>query len=292
MRIFITGAEGQLGTELVELCRRKEEERRRDPIVLAACARARCDVTRRDSVMATICDFEPDVVFHTAAWTAVDACEADPDRAHGVNALGTRNVAEACRSVGAHLVYVSTDYVFDGTATRPYSEWDAPAPLSVYGKSKLAGEHEVPDGSTVVRTAWLVGRFGSNIVLTVLRLAREGAFPLRFVDDQRGSPTVASDLAAKVLELGIARRDGLFHVTNRGDATWFSFVSEVIASAGIDRGVVEPIATSALDPPRPAPRPAYSVLDNAALRLGREELLPPWEESVGRLVREIVGTGG
>lgn len=292
MRLLLTGAGGQLGRELSALCHSKAADRRRDPLVLAALRRGECDVSKRDAVMAAVCAFEPDVVFHTAAWTAVDACEADPARAHACNALGTRHVAEACALTGAHLVYLSTDYVFDGRAGRAYNEWDTPNPLSVYGASKLAGESEVPPGSTVVRTAWLVSPYGSNVVLTVLRLLREGKLPLRFVDDQHGSPTVAADLAKKVLELGLARRSGLFHVTNQGEASWFSFVREILRNAGGDPAGVEPIATSELEPPRAAPRPAFSVLDNAALRLGGEALLPAWEESLEALVHQLVGDGG
>ena len=154
------------------------------------------DISDRDAVLAAIGTVEPDVVIHPAAWTAVDACESDPDRAYRVNCLGTRYVAEAARPVGAHLCYLSTDYVFDGTSPRPYVEWDDPNPLSVYGRSKLGGERELDPGHTIVRTAWVNGRTGANMVKTVLRLAAEGG-RLRFVDDQRGSPTSAADLAAR-----------------------------------------------------------------------------------------------
>lgn len=225
----------------------------------------------------------PDVVVHAAAWTAVDACEGDPDRALRVNALGTRNVAEAAGMVGAHLVYLSTDYVFDGTSDHPYVEWDEPHPLSVYGRSKLGGERECPPDATIVRTSWVCGFSGSNMVKTVLRLAA-GDGPLRFVDDQRGTPTFTADLAAAIVTLGLDRRPGTYHVTNAGSTTWFGLVQAVLKAAGYDAGRVEPISTAELDPPRPAPRPANSVLDNAALRLGGLPLLPEWQDGTARLV--------
>jgi dTDP-4-dehydrorhamnose reductase len=226
------------------------------------------------------------VVVHTASWTAVDACEMDPDRAFQVNALGTRHVAEAAWRTGAHLVYVSTDYVFDGTAHRPYVEWDEPCPLSVYGRSKLGGERECPPGTTIVRTSWVCGARGANMVKTALRLAA-GEGELRFVDDQRGSPTFTADLAAAVVTLALDRRPGVYHVTNQGTTTWFGFVRAVLESAGHDAGRVVPIVTADLDPPRPAPRPVNSVLDNAALRLDGLPLLPHWTDALARLLAAL-----
>lgn len=287
MRVLVTGAGGQLGSELVRLLAEADEGRVRDHIDVVAADRGRLDVSDREQVLAAICHFEPDVVFHPAAWTAVDACEEDPERAFLVNSLGTRNVAEGARRVGAHVVYLSTDYVFDGSLDRPYVEWDLPNPLSVYGRSKLGGERELDSSSTIVRTAWVVGSTGANMAKTVLKLARDTEGELRFVEDQRGSPTVAADLASKVIELGLARRPGCFHVTNQGETTWFGFAQEVLRAAGLDPARVQPIKTSELQPARPAPRPANSVLDNAALRLGGDSLLPEWRESVERLVAEL-----
>lgn len=287
MRILVTGARGQVGSEVVQVLGRLAEDRRRDQIEVLAAGHDRLDVARRDEVLAAIAGSRPDLVIHPAAWTAVDACEADPARALAVNALGTRHVAEGARLVGAHVVYLSTDYVFDGRSPRPYDEWDEPNPLSVYGRSKLGGERELDRSATIVRTAWVVGRTGANMAKTVLRLAAASDGPLRFVDDQRGCPTVASDLAERVVALGLARRPGTFHVTNQGETTWYGFARAVLAASGHDPARVEPISTAELDPPRPAPRPANSVLDNAALRLTGEPLLPHWEESVARLVHEL-----
>jgi len=289
MRVLVTGARGQLGTEVVaELERRSAERTKSRGFEVVASDLPELDVTDRDAVMSSIAGHAPALVIHLAAYTAVDACETERDLAWSVNALGTRHVVEAARLVGAHVTYVSTDYVFDGTLDRPYTEWDEPNPLSLYGRSKLAGERELPPDGLVVRTSWLVGRHGSNMVKTVLRLMNSDA-PLRFVADQRGSPTVAHDLARMLVSLCLERRSGLFHVTNQGTTSWFGFACAVVEAAGGDSSRVEPIATGDLVPARAAPRPQNSVLDNAALRLSGMALLPDWRASVGALVAELTG---
>lgn len=246
------------------------------------------DVADRTAVREACHALRPDLVLHAGAYTAVDACESDSETAYAVNALGTRNIAEGAVDVGAHLVYISTDYVFDGTLDRPYVEWDEPHPMSIYGKSKLGGEIEATSvcgaAATVVRTAWVSGAHGANMVKTVLRLAGAGASPLRFVDDQVGCPTFTADLARAVVRLALDRRPGTFHVTNQGETSWFGFARAALATAGLDPERVEPIATIDLDPPRAAPRPANSRLDNTALRLSGIPLLPEWTEALGRLV--------
>lgn len=284
LRILVTGAAGQLGTDVVRLARADGRHE------VFAATRADLDVGDRDAVMAAIVGAAPEVVVHAAAWTAVDACESGRDRAWRVNAFGCRNVAEAVRSTGAHLVSVSTDYVFDGTSPDAYVEWDRTNPLSVYGASKRAGELEVMalvPGATVVRTSWVCGPHGSNMVKTVLRLAA-GDGPMRFVDDQKGCPTFTDDLAAMILRLGSARRPGVFHVTNQGPTTWYRFARDVLSAAGIDPGRVEAIRTADLDPPRPAPRPANSVLDNACLRMSGIELLADHHEALERTVKGLL----
>ncbi|HWH34809.1 MAG TPA: dTDP-4-dehydrorhamnose reductase [Acidimicrobiales bacterium] len=283
MRVLVTGAEGQVGHELVGAFEAAGHE-------VVGTAYRTLDVAARDAVLAAITTVAPDAVVNAAAWTAVDACEADPDRAFAVNALGVRHVVEAARLVGAHLCHFSTDYVFSGDKQGPYHEWDEPDPRSVYGRSKLAGERELAPGSTLVRTSWVCGRVGANLVKTVLRLAGEHD-QLAFVDDQHGCLTVASDLAATVCHLVVGRRPGTFHVTNQGATTWYEVAAAVLAAAGLDPGRVRPIATAELDPPRPAPRPANSVLDNAALRLGGLPLLPPWQDSLAALVRGLTSAG-
>ena len=284
MRVLVTGAGGQLGSELVRVCTDAGDD-------VVAADRAGLDVGDRDAVLGAVLSTAPDVVVHCGAWTAVDDCESDPERAWRDNGLACRWVAEACRRSGAHLVHVSTDYVFSGEQPAPYREWDRTDPRSVYGRTKLAGEEEVragAPGAAVVRTSWVCGIGGRNVVRTVLELlAREPARQLAFVDDQRGCPSFTADLAPALRQLAAARVPGTFHVTNTGPTTWFRFVEAVLEAAGRDPGQVRPIATADLDPPRPAPRPANSVLDGTAWRLAGFPPLPHWTEPLERLVKEL-----
>lgn len=318
LRVLLTGGNGQLGRDLRDVLAggipdggRPADgagagtEREPTPILppldpgtfeVVATDIDTLDVSDRTAVGAAFEAFRPDLVLHGGAYTAVDACESDPDTAFAVNAMGTRHVAEATTAVGAHLVYVSTDYVFDGDLDRPYVEWDQPGPRSVYGRSKLGGELEVHavagPSATIVRTAWVSGAHGANMVKTVLRLARSASdSTLRFVDDQHGCPTFTADLATALVRLALDRRPGTFHVTNQGETTWFGFAQATLTAAGFDPGRVEPIATSDLDPPRPAPRPCNSRLDNAALRLSGLPLLPAWTDALGRLVAALPPDG-
>jgi dTDP-4-dehydrorhamnose reductase len=296
VRILITGADGQLGRDLLDcLAGRVPDGGRRCALLgpegprpgveheLLATDIGDMPVDDRDAVLTTFTAFRPQLVLHVGALTAVDRCETEADLAFAVNAVGTRHVSEAAALVGAHMVYVSTDYVFDGTSDRPYREWDSPGPTSVYGASKLAGERECRPGSTIVRTSWVCGAHGANMVVTALRLA-DGDGELRFINDQHGSPTFTADLAPAIVTLGLDRRPGLFHVTNSGATTWWGLVRAVLAEAGADPERVRPITTAELDPPRPAPRPANSVLDNMALRLSGLPALPDWQDGVARLV--------
>lgn len=280
MRVLITGAGGQVGRELVELFGNSDHHE------VHAFDRSGLDIGDRESVLAAVTSLRPEVIINPAAWTAVDACEADPDRAYRDNALAVRHLADGARRVGARIVHLSTDYVFDGAKTSPYLEWDTPSPASVYGRSKLAGEQELGPDDTVVRTSWVCGFHGGNMVKTILRLAGEHD-TLSFVDDQRGHPTFAADLARMVQRLVVDRRPGTFHVTNQGAVSWFEFAREVLRAAGLDPERVSPVATVDLQPPRPAPRPANSVLDNAALRLSGVELLDDFRVPLERLVSRL-----
>ena len=253
---------------------------------MIAAERSKLDVTQRDLVLGAVTSLRPDAVINCAAWTAVDACEGDPSRAFAANALSVRWLREACDRAGAHLTTVSTDYVFDGSLDRPYTEWDEPAPQSVYGRSKLAGEREAGVAATIVRTSWVCGAAGPNMVKTVLRLLREGS-PLRFVDDQRGCPTFTADLATLLRRLTVDRRAGVHHVTNQGAVSWYEFVREVVAAAGGDPDGVAPITTADLQPPRPAPRPANSVLHNAVLEMSGIPLLRDFREPLRELVTAL-----
>lgn len=283
LRVLITGAGGQLGTDLRLHCGAAGDD-------VIACSRADLDVADRDAVLQTVLSVRPDVVFNAAAWTAVDDCESDPDRAFRDNALAVRWVAEACRRSSAQLVHISTDYVFDGSKNGAYHEWDPPSPRSVYGASKLAGEREAlaqaPD-SAVVRTSWVMGAHGKNMVKTVLALRDRDQ--LAFVDDQRGRPSFTADLAAALRRLAVARIPGVFHLTNQGAVSWYELVREILAAAGEDPDKVRPITTDQLDPPRPAPRPANSELDDVAWRGSRLPPMPHYRDSLQLVVDELLG---
>jgi dTDP-4-dehydrorhamnose reductase len=279
MKVLVTGAAGQLGRDLTSVCEAAGDE-------VVAVRRAELDVTDRDAVLGAVTTLRPDAVVNAAAWTAVDDCESDPDHAWKANALAVRHLADASRRAGAYLCQVSTDYVFDGTKAEPYVEWDRPNPVSVYGRSKWGGEQEVDPSGSIVRTSWVCGEHGNNMVKTVLRLADRPE--LAFVDDQRGSPTFTADLAVAIRRLVVDRLPGTFHITNQGTVSWYGFVREILEVAGYSPDKVRPITTSELVPPRPAPRPANSVLDNAALRLGGLPLLPNYRASLERLVARVV----
>jgi len=286
VRLLVTGASGQLGHDVVAVAESNGDD------VLAA-ARGSLDVTDRDAVVGVITSWRPDAVVNCAAWTAVDACESDPGRAFLANGLAVRWVAEACDRVDAHLVHMSTDYVFDGSLDRPYCEWDATNPQSVYGASKLAGEREASalgGSAAVVRTSWLCGDHGANMVRTIMRLTDEGDDEpgrLAFVDDQRGHPTMTADLAPVLRRLALDRRSGVHHVTNQGAVSWFEFAQAVVAAMGRDPAIVRAITTAELDPPRPAPRPANSVLDNAVLRSSGIPLLGDFRAPLAALVAAL-----
>lgn len=276
MRVVITGAKGQLGTELMRVLAGHAEVIGRD---LPAH-----DIAAPDCA-AQVAAAAPDWVIHTAAATDVDGCERDPAMAMAVNADGTRRVVEGCRRAGAGLVYVSTDFVFDGAKRLPYTEEDAPAPLSAYGRSKLAGEQAVQDAAprwAIVRTAWLYGVHGRNFVKTIVGKAAAGE-TLRVVDDQIGSPTYARDLAGAIVRLLQRELTGVFHLTNSGDCSWYDFTRAILHRSGFGDTRVLPIASYELD--RPARRPAYSVLANAAWAAAGQQRLRPWPEALEDMLR-------
>jgi dTDP-4-dehydrorhamnose reductase len=258
-RWLITGADGMLGTDLAAALTSRAEP-------VTEMGRASLDVTDAAAVTDAIAGCRPDVVVNCAAWTAVDDAEASEAQALAVNAGGAANLAAACADRGVRLVQVSTDYVFAGDAGRPYAEDDVPAPRTAYGRTKLAGERAVlgglPASGYVIRTAWLYGAHGTNFVRTMIKL--EGEQPtVDVVDDQHGQPTWTVDVAGQIIALvHSAAAPGIYHATSSGQTTWFGLAREIFGLLGADLSRIRPIPSSAL--PRPAPRPAYSVLGHDA----------------------------
>jgi dTDP-4-dehydrorhamnose reductase len=250
---------------------------------------AELDVTDPDKLDRVFTEHEPDLVFNLAAFTRVDDAEAHEQRATEINGLGAGNVARACVAHGARLIHVSTDYVFNGSSSRPWLEEDKVGPLSAYGRSKLVGEDQVeaalPD-SLIVRTAWLYGAGGPNFVDTMLRLASERD-EIRVVDDQIGSPTWTRELASALVPLAEGGFRGLCHWACSGQTSWHGFAARILERAGW-RGRL--VAISSAELKRPAPRPAYSVLDTrrASAWLGREPR--PWQQALDGYLDERLGT--
>ena len=277
--MLVTGAAGQVGSCLAaELVGHD----------VLAVARDVLDLCRREQVEEVVADFEPDAVVNAAAMTSVDACELDPDRALAINALGVRHLAQAAERVGAHVVHISTDYVFDGASARPYDEWDAVAPISEYGRSKLGGERELAAHArswAVLRTSWVFGRRGHDLVSWAFDTHDRGE--LRGVlADQVSIPTYAPDLARLAARFAVERRQGLFHVTSGAEAvSRHELVSSALRLRGIDPSEVREIDASSLE--RPAARPAFSALDNRALRLAGDPGLRPWRDALAEYVAEF-----
>ncbi|MDQ3945653.1 MAG: dTDP-4-dehydrorhamnose reductase [Actinomycetota bacterium] len=271
MRVLVTGGGGQVGSELAAHLIHHDT---------VALDRSQLDVCDRHRVEQTLGSVLPDAVVNCAAWTDVDGCESDPERAFRANALAVRHLAVACSRIGAHLVHVSTDYVFPGDKDGPYLEWDRPDPRSVYGHSKLGGELELAAHArswAIARTSWVFGRRGRNFVDTILARARDGA-PLQVVTDQRGCPTYAPDLAGILALLTTGRHQGIFHVTNQGACTWHELARAALELVGLDGTAVGETTSAALD--RPAPRPANSVLADTALAASGLPRLRPWREAL------------
>jgi len=271
MRFLITGANGMLGQDLQRVLAGSE---------VTALGRAALDVT--DGAAFADAAEGHDVVINAAAYTRVDAAEEDEQTAYAVNALGARNAALAAATHGARLLQLSTDYVFDGSASSPYPEDTPLRPLSAYGRTKAEGERLAqqahPEGSYIVRTAWLYGAGGPNFVKTMLRLAGERD-TVRVVDDQRGQPTWTYDLAQQLARLAVADAPaGVYHGTNAGEVTWFGFTREIFRLAGLDPQRVLPTDSTAFV--RPAPRPAYSVLGHGRWAAAGLDVMRPWQEAI------------
>jgi dTDP-4-dehydrorhamnose reductase len=298
MRILIIGNKGQLGSELTRILAAGRSELGQIPDVYKNAEVLGADVDTLDITdHAAAIAFaskigKADLLINCAAMTNVDACESDFESAMRINAIGARNAALMAREMHCSIIHISTDYIFDGCGTKPYVEWDIPAPVSIYGKSKLLGERYVretlPD-SFIVRTAWLYGYTGNNFVKTILKAAKEkGA--LKVVDDQRGNPTNAADLAHHILKIGATHEYGIYHCTGDGECSWYDFAKEIVRLSGITCEV-SPCTTDEF--PRPAPRPAYSAMDNLMLRCTVGDEMRGWREAIAAFMGNcIIGANG
>lgn len=277
--ILITGADGQLGSEL-----KKTTFTALDEVFFTDVADL--DITDKKAIEEYVRRNDIDTIVNCAAYTAVDRAEDEPEKAALINTEAVKNLAEVANREGCLLIHISTDYVFDGTASEPYTEKSLTNPQSVYGRTKLAGEQAIKKTgclAIVIRTAWLYSEFGHNFVKTMLRLAQEKG-ELKVVADQVGTPTYAADLAAAIVRIiadeNVADKTGIYHFSNEGECSWFEFAREIVQQSGIEVAV-EPLTTEQY--PTKAKRPAYSVLDKTKIKREFGVEVPEWKEALGRM---------
>lgn len=279
-KIIVTGCNGQLGRAVNKLY---AEDNRRYELVNTDVGEL--DITNIDEVMAFAREIKPYAIINCAAHTGVDACETEADKAYRINAIGARNLSIAATETDAKLIHISTDYVFDGKGSRPYTEFDAVGPQGMYGRTKLAGENfvkEFADRYFIIRTAWLYGD-GKNFVKTMLRLS-ETNDRVRVVKDQVGSPTSAEELAKAAAYLLPTENYGLFHGTCEGSCSWAEFTEEIFRLAG-KKTAVEPITTEEFG--AAAPRPAYSILENYMFKLTSDFMFADWHDAIAKYIKEL-----
>jgi dTDP-4-dehydrorhamnose reductase len=274
MKILVLGSKGQLGTDIVNTFSYKD--------VIIGHDADTFDITNIDEVIKLTACIAPDLIINCAAYTNVDGCEANADTAYKVNALGARNIAVAAIETRSRLIHISTDFVFDGNTDSPYIEFDKTNPLSIYGKSKLAGEElikEICPRHFILRTAWLYGKNGNNFVKTMLKLAGEKR-SINVVNDQIGSPTATLDLVKAIEKIMVTEAYGTYHTTNNGMCSWNEFAKKIFLYAGdIGKGIeVKPITAEELN--RPAARPKYSVLRNYMIEMQFGYYMRDWEEAI------------
>ncbi|HQO79662.1 MAG TPA: dTDP-4-dehydrorhamnose reductase [Deltaproteobacteria bacterium] len=284
MKILVTGAMGLLGKEVAQLCKSQGD------LVVATDIASEdnpLDITSLPAIRGFLASCGPDWLINCAAYTDVDGCEKNRDIAYELNARGPGNLARACEEYGSKLLHISTDYVFDGENPKPYEEDDAPNPVNVYGKSKRAGEISVQEGVEnyiIVRTQWLFGPYGKNFVSTILGIAQQQD-AISVVNDQWGSPTYARDLARAIRALLECDARGIFHVRNRGKATWFDLAKRAIELVGLSTHVI-PVGTK--DFPRPARRPANGILSTRRFARETGRLMPAWQISLKSYIKEYL----
>lgn len=279
MKVLVTGVKGQLGYDVVNELRKRDI----DPIGVDI---QEMDITDADSVERVITASQADAVIHCAAYTAVDAAEDNQEICHKVNVDGTQNIATVCKKLGIKMMYISTDYVFDGQGTRPWEPDDERHPLNVYGQTKYEGELSIQntlDQYFIVRIAWVFGVNGKNFIKTMLNLA-ETHDHLTVVNDQYGSPTYTYDLAKLLVDMIVTDKYGIYHATNEGICTWYEFACEIFRQAGV-QVEVEPVSSEAF--PAKAKRPSNSRMSKDKLEQNGFRRLPAWQDAVGRYLKEL-----
>ena len=279
--ILITGAGGQLGRSLTDLLAKGSGDK------FIAADRIALDIADKNATRKYVEQLNPQVIIHTASMTDVDLCEAEPNLAYQVNADGAFNVADAATAVGAKMVFVSTDYVFDGTQHSPYLEDDLPNPVNIYGMSKLKGEllaQEVCSELFILRTAWLYSEYGRNFVSAMVKLA-EDQQKISVVNDQFGSPTWAEDLARQILLLLETSAYGIYHAVSHGSCSRYEFASEIF---NVMQHEIEVKPVGSEEFPRPARRPAHCVLENGKLQHANLDIMPHWKVSLAEFLTEPI----
>ncbi|MCM3288515.1 dTDP-4-dehydrorhamnose reductase [Paenibacillus sp. MER 180] len=280
MKILVTGVKGQLGSDVARFFVQKEHE-------VFGMSRDDMDITDSNQCHSVVTLLSPDVIIHCAAYTAVDKAEQDIVEAYRVNADGTRNLAAIAEKMGIKFCYVSTDYVFDGTATQPYHEYDNTNPVTIYGKSKRAGEiltQSLCSRYYIVRTSWVYGSNGNNFVKTMIKLGKE-LNELKVVSDQVGSPTYTEDLAYFIEQLIGTDKYGIYHASNQGQCSWYDFACAIFEEKSINI-TVHPCTTEEF--PRPAPRPRFSVMEHMSIKSNNFVDLPPWRESLVKFLGKYI----
>lgn len=283
MRILVTGSNGMLGHASLPVLKQRHQ--------VIGVDLEECNICDEEAVRSVFHTDRPELVVHLAAFTNVDGCETEPQTAHETNAEGTRNIAEACAEINAAMVYLSTDYVFDGAQAEPYSEGDHPNPINAYGQSKLRGEQYVQaivKRHFIIRTSWLFGPKGKNFVSTILQLAHRQQV-LRVVSDQYGSPTYTRHLALKLLDLVETDAYGVYHVTGSGSCSWFEFARSIVDLWPVENVQVMPISSAASA--RSARRPANSVLENRRLKQLGMDRMPHWKKALAEYIDELKRAG-
>lgn len=283
---MVIGAKGMLGKDLVEILRSSSRVDQRLDWEVFGWDIEEIDIQEEKNTVTKIESLRPDIVINIAAYTNVDGCESHDEKAFAINAEGMRHVALGALRCRAKVVYLSTDYIFDGKKREPYLEDDPPHPLSVYGRSKLRGEQyvqEMVEDALIVRTQWLYGKYGNNFVASVLRQAREKKV-LSIVNDQVGSPTYTIDLSRAISVLIQCDARGVFHVANSDLCTWFAFGQEILKLSGMEGVRIVPISSEELG--RPATRPLYSVLNTEKLKRETGMTLRPWSEALKEYLRD------